>query len=176
MYTRRPSMPSLIGSSTSSVTPPRASTASSKPPKSTMACRSIETPLKPSMPALPRPAPRGVDRLREAPEVRGGVSVYGDTGQVLHHRHRPLRAAVEVGGVDAILHPRLHFHQEIPRHRECLDLPGPRAYPNQHHRVRVGRRTLAGARSPVHPEDQHDERLFGDLGWILGWRVVRRVV
>ena len=55
-------------------------------------------------------------------------------------------------------------------------LPGPRACPNQHHRVRVGRRLLAGARSPVHPEDQQDERLFGDLGWILGWRVVRRVV
>src|ERR671920_1266752 len=62
------------------------------------------------VPYLQRDTSQGVDHVLEAPEIYDSVAVYVNAGQVLHHRRCPPGAAVEVGGVDAVLHPWLYFN------------------------------------------------------------------
>src|SRR5215207_11291439 len=98
----------------------------------------------------------GVHDLTKALEIDYRVVVYRDFGVVLQRADGLLDPAVEVGGVDPILHPRLYLYQEVPGHREQLDLPRTGNEAHEHYGVGPGPvdlLLLAIGRPLVHTQD-----------------------
>src|SRR5215210_6052561 len=108
------------------------------------------------------PAYGGYDLL-EPFEIRDNVAVYLDAREPFYHLSGLLDAAIRVGGVDPVLHPRLDLDIEVARDGEELDVSGRRGYLREHDRIGVARRSLGRTRSPVYSENEDLECFRGDF-------------
>src|SRR4028119_607851 len=114
METRRPSMPTSIGSSAPRGVPPLGATSSSPPP-----------PVPYRLVDLEGDPAHGVHDLFDPAEVHDHVAVDGDAGKVLDRLGGEVGAAGGEGGVDLVLPDVRYVHERVPRAGEHPPRPPP---------------------------------------------------
>src|SRR4028118_1017156 len=109
METRRPSMPTSIGSSTSRVIPPPAPPTPLAPPLYAGLCRLIDLEGDPA---------HGVHDVLNAAKVHNHVAVDGNAGKVLDRLDGKVGTTGGEGGVDLVLPHARYVHERVPRDGE----------------------------------------------------------